>query len=338
MLSIRRCHTQERIVASVRLSARAVSGIERKGSSQGKVAALRVSVLFGIDAPLSRSLSVAVTLHKVIRSLRGYNMGTWKMGAFVVIQPQSRKHLDWPAKLDLLRSYHLPKESRELTPKRAAEFLGASVDDHLLDGLRSLQRIAWDIDHGPLPSHAIQTHSKQGLKPPEIEARMIKYLKEKRADLPQREENGGGLYSSELFRAVAKVCQEERLNFTKEMQRIAPGVPPVELKPSLKNPYEMLQRLVQANAAAITLWVSFDTDRALVVHLSSRNPIGALLLSALDLMSRGRNDWAACMACGNPFPKRRKDQRACNQAKCKNTLHMREKRARKATHTEKKKG
>lgn len=248
--------------------------------------------------------------------------------ARVIVEAKTPAGVKWAAALELLRSYDLPKEGRDLTTDRAAQILGEKASSNVLDRLRSLQRSVWLIDQEPSAQPAIVQHGKSRYSVAEIEKRILKYLKTAgagRVNIPKREPGRNGEYLSELFRALSGVTGERE--FAAVMQNIAPGIRLPPLRQSRKTPDEVLHGVL--TTAAISARLALDKDGVLAVLVTPLDRVAALLLRTLEVEARSTSMWAKCESCKEFYRRARCDQRGCS-TRCKNNLRVREYRARKA--------
>lgn len=232
--------------------------------------------------------------------------------------------------MELPDDKHLPNR---LSPKERARLLrwskrrkatrwdGAPVDKRMLERIQAMQAKIRDLVHYEVRTVASRNTKARKLTSDDINTCMVKYLKDQRADVPSKGED----FKRELHRAVADVAREAGEPLDQVMQRIAPGAPgapPPRVDSSDPSPDEVLRYLLSdAIVYGADKKLSFDTDGTLVLSLTPREPLVALLLRAHKAMSLSFAKWATCKRCGKSFPQKRRDAKACSE-KCRNYLKV----------------
>lgn len=236
--------------------------------------------------------------------------------------------MDWRTILDVLRGDSLTAEQGAALlngsgylPAHRARWTAATAEP-LMPKLRKLHKT---VRGACIGEPKARSHAKT--RPPtmpELEAKMIAYLKLQRADVPQK----GPLLTSELFSAVADAAQAEGKTFQDAMQSIAPGTPLPALRQLQPRPNEVLRRALNVFAGEIAAHLTFGADGPTVVF-TPLNPVAAMLLMMREQAAVRQQDWRKCAWCGEWFERTAPRQNTCPDRPCGNNLQMSRKRARK---------
>lgn len=275
-------------------------------------------------------------------------------GAGRFARSSAPSRIDWPAKLDMLRSLNLDAEGVRtqaaqlldgcgflpVVNGRPVQWTAEHIDEDLLSRIKALQDVVRALDSEATQqvasayatmfrSRKARSTARPALKMSELEKGMVEYLKKQRADVPPKEAPKDAKYLPALFEAVANTAREAGESFERVMQRIT-GMQHRDVTPKeLLHPDAALIQLLNEAAYNIRTTVTFDKRKMPVVMMEPQEPVAALLLKAHESVSLRSAKIAPCRWCGTWFEKERSDALCCSP-RCKNNLKKTRQRARQA--------